>query len=360
MLTGHADPVCGVAVTPDGRIAVSGGADGTVRVWDLAGTAPPRVLTGHHSQVSGVAVTPDGRTAVSGGTVRLWDLAGTAPPRVLTGDADPVWGVAVSADGRTAVSGGHDGTVRVWDLAGTAPPRAHRPRRPGGRGGGHCGRADRGQRRPRRHGMGVAVSADGRTAVSGGHDGTERDFLHASKRAAAHSRHLRWGAVAVAMLALVASTAFVLATLQRTIAVRQAAQAIYNQTIAEALQLGASDTPLTAQLNLAAYYMPSTSDFTPKSGLISRLLSTESTPLSSPLADHAGAVDSVALSRDGRTLASGHGDGTVRLWNVADPAHPQALGKPLTGGTGPVYTVALSRDGRTLATGDGDACGHPK
>ena len=335
-----------------------------MRLWDLAGTAPPRVLTGHHGPVEAVAVSADGRTAVSGGadgSVRVWDLAGTAPPRVLTGDADPVWGVAVSADGRTAVSGGHDGTVRVWDLAGTAPPRVltgHGDRVGAvaviadGRtavSGGHDGT-----------GWGVAVSADGRTAVSGGHDGTERGFLHASKRAAAHSRHLRWGAVAVAMLALVASTAFVLATLQRTIAVRRAAQAIYNQTIAEALQLGASDTPLTTQLNLAAYYMPSTSDFTPKSGLISRLLSTESTPLSSPLADHAGAVDSVALSRDGRTLASGHGDGTVRLWNVADPAHPQALGKPLTGGTGPVYTVALSRDGRTLATGDGDACGHPK
>jgi len=36
---------------------------------------------------------------------------------VLTGHADAVWGVAVSADGRTAVSGG-DRTVRVWDLAG--------------------------------------------------------------------------------------------------------------------------------------------------------------------------------------------------------------------------------------------------
>ena len=78
----------GVAVSADGRTAVSGGTDGTVRVWDLAGTAAPRVLTGHTGAVRAVAVSADGRTAVSGGedgTVRVWDLAGTAAPPVLTG-----------------------------------------------------------------------------------------------------------------------------------------------------------------------------------------------------------------------------------------------------------------------------------
>ena len=92
--------------------------------------------------------------------------------------------------------------------------------------------------------------------------------------------------------------------------------------IAEALQFGTSDTTLAAQLTLAAYRIQPTQD------LASRLLNTENTPLSSPLATGAGSVHSVAFSPDGHTLASGDIDGTVRLWDVADPAHPRPLGQP--------------------------------
>jgi WD40 repeat protein len=50
-------------------------------------------------------------------------------------------------------------------------------------------------------------------------------------------------------------------------------------------------------------------------------------------------------------LASGDDDGTVRLWDVSDPAHPQPLDQPLTGGTQAIYSVAFSHDGQTLASG---------
>ncbi len=65
----------------------------------------------------------------------------------------------------------------------------------------------------------------------------------------------------------------------------------------------------------------------------------------------ANVIYSVAFSRDGHTLASGGDNGNVRLWDVADPAHPRLLGRSLTGGTGVVYSVAFSRDGHTLASG---------
>jgi WD40 repeat protein/transcriptional regulator with XRE-family HTH domain len=178
--------------------------------------------------------------------------------------------------------------------------------------------------------------------------GTQRDFLQASEQAAARSSRLRRGAFAVlALLTVLAVAASGLAFSQRAAAIRQRDQAIYNQVIAEALQYGTSDTPLAAQLDLAAYRIRRTPD------LASRLLNTENTPLSAPLAAGAGNVNSVAISSTGHVMASGNSDGTVRLWDVADPAHPRLLGRPLTG-MAAIEWVALSRNGRTLATGGDD------
>jgi WD40 repeat protein len=99
--------------------AVSGSMDGTLRVWDLAGHQPPRVLEGHTGGVGAVALTADGKRAVSGSsgkTLRVWDLEGHQPPRVLKGHRAEVRAVALRADGQSAVSGSDDKTVRVWDL----------------------------------------------------------------------------------------------------------------------------------------------------------------------------------------------------------------------------------------------------
>ena len=64
-LEGHTDWVRAVAVTPDGRRAVSASGDQTLRLWDLESGQTIRTLEGHTDWVSAVAVTPDGRRAVS-------------------------------------------------------------------------------------------------------------------------------------------------------------------------------------------------------------------------------------------------------------------------------------------------------
>jgi WD40 repeat protein len=70
-----------------------------------------------------------------------------------------------------------------------------------------------------------------------------------------------------------------------------------------------------------------------------------------PLTGHTDTVFSVAFSPDGKILASGSWDDTIRLWDV-NTGRP--IGQPLTGHTSSVESVAFSPDGKTLASGSGD------
>ena len=78
-----------------------------VRVWDLDAGTLLYSLAGHDGDVRAVAVSGDGRRAVSGGhdgMVRVWDLDAGTLLHSLAGHDGRVWAVAVSGDGGRAVS----------------------------------------------------------------------------------------------------------------------------------------------------------------------------------------------------------------------------------------------------------------
>ncbi len=81
-----------------------------------------------------------------------------------------------------------------------------------------------------------------------------------------------------------------------------------------------------------------------------RLWDVPSWRLLATLQSQTGPVCGVALSADGRLLTSGNFDGTVQLWQAPE-GQPLAT---LSGHTGPAYRVALSADGRLLASGGQD------
>jgi WD40 repeat protein len=122
LLTGHTGAVNSIDFGGSAGAFVSGGADGTVRLWNVdAGKPTVPVFVGHIGPVDSVAMSADGHVVVSGGedgSVRLWRRGSLTESRVLfrTPDGRPVLGVDVSPTGDLVAIGGADGVVRLADV----------------------------------------------------------------------------------------------------------------------------------------------------------------------------------------------------------------------------------------------------
>src|SRR6266699_1581301 len=101
MLRCHGGPVRALAVSTDGKTALSGSFDTSAIRWSLERNAAEQVLRFHDGAVNAVALLPDGRVATSGEDARiaLWRPGEAAPYTVLTGHTAPIVALVLSGDG---------------------------------------------------------------------------------------------------------------------------------------------------------------------------------------------------------------------------------------------------------------------
>lgn len=74
----------------------------------------------------------------------------------------------------------------------------------------------------------------------------------------------------------------------------------------------------------------------------------------SKLSGHTNGIESVAFSPDSQILASGSDDNKIILWDISNPESPEPFGSPLEGHTDLVWSVAFNPDGQILASGSVD------
>lgn len=127
----HERVVLSVDFHPHGDRIVSSGGDGSVLIWPLRGPSQPTVVQAPRQgrfQVTSVRFSPDGNALACGemnGSVRLWDLSNGTPRLRL--EEKPHTGVVMlefSPDGRSLASGGRaDGSLFLWDLTSDAPTK---------------------------------------------------------------------------------------------------------------------------------------------------------------------------------------------------------------------------------------------
>jgi WD40 repeat protein len=305
ILAEHTEAVTSISLSHDGRLALSGSADRTLRLWDPTDGSCLHTLEGDMGGVASTALSADASLALSGSTdatLKLWDVRTGDCVRTCREDLDVLTSVALSADARLAVSASVDGTVHLWD---TSAGRLLRILR------GHSGPVHT-----------VALSADGRLALSGSgqflirNDG-ERLFTNGELKV--------WETATGRCLPLFEDHSEAITALSLSIDGRFALTGCGQSVIQR-------DNGRFVQSGLVHLWELETG----------RRLGT--------FEGHRGAVTSVCLSFDGRHALSGSTDATVKLWEIASG---ECL-RTFAGHADAVTSVAFSADGRYALSGSAD------
>ena len=312
-LEGHTDIVYSVALSGDGRFAVSASGDETLKVWDVESARELRTLEGHFAAVTAVAVSEDGRLAVSASsdnTLKVWDVESGSELLTLLGHSDIVYGVAMSADRRRAISASLDQTLKVWDVESGGELRTL---------SGHSDIV-----------YGVAMSEDGQRAISASSDRTLKVWDIESGR---ELRTLEGHASVVRGVALRADgQRAVSASEDRTLKVWDIESGRELRTLH-----GHSDIVYGVAMSLDGRRAISASR-----DKMLKVWDVEGGRELRIVEGHSRAVTAVAVSGDGRRVVSASEDQTLKVWDVESGRELRSL----KGHSEAVTAVAVSEDGR--------------
>jgi len=118
-LKGHTESVEGVALSADGRSALTGSADKTIRLWDVKTGNQLLQIAHPTANVARLALLGRERRALSIGddfVIRLWDLDSRKELRSFSGHTAIMRSFSISPDESRLLTGSLDHTIRLWDL----------------------------------------------------------------------------------------------------------------------------------------------------------------------------------------------------------------------------------------------------
>ncbi len=283
---GYSKAVQTVALSPDGRQAVSGGQDNFARLWDIETGLLLRTFDAQAGRIASVAFLPDGRrivAACSDGKLRVFSLATGQTVATLEGHAGEALSVSVSPDGNKALSAGSDKTVKLWDLETGQLVKTLE---------GHAGET-----------TAAGFLADGRRAFSASADATLRLW----DLETGESRTFQGHADAVTSVALCAEGArAVSGSKDKTVKLWDTATG----QVLKTFEARAGEVVSVAFASDCSRILSGAKD----NALM--LWDAKTGALLKTLEGHSGAVASVQFSSGGRAAISGSADKTIRVWDV--------------------------------------------